>query len=106
MDNRGGFRGSVNRGEYNPSTAVSNNVVERIRREYFDGHASADKLSIKYGVSASSVKRMLLGVSFRDAGGPTFTRLLLPQERVWGHHPREFLRDESEAAELRKKGGA
>ena len=91
-DNRGGYRGSVHRGDTNPASKLSNEDAARIRHQYLEGHSTAARIGEKYGLGPSAIKRLLLGVSFQDAEGPTFTRLLTFQEWSWGHRPKEYVK--------------
>lgn len=84
---RGGYRGSVNRGEGNPAAKLTSTDVVRIREEYASGIYTAQRLAKKYGMGASSIKRLLKGESFADAGGPTFKLLPNFQEIAWGYKP-------------------
>jgi hypothetical protein len=85
----GGYRGSVNRGDDNPQAKLSNSGAEAARRDYLSGVYTAERLAKKYRVSPSSMKRLLLGESFKDAGGPRFAKLVYFQEWAWGIRPAE-----------------
>lgn len=69
----GGFIENVANHEASTTRAIDNNDALEIRERYNANLYDAYDLANKYAVSYSTIRRILLGKTYRDVGGPTFT---------------------------------
>lgn len=62
--------GNTLKGENNPNACLSNEMAKQIRIEFAESFPTIISLSEKYGISEQAISRIVVGKTYKQAGGP------------------------------------